>query len=58
MEESSLQSDYSRATRIVGECLRCEKPLAGRQEKYCSNSCRWKSKNEARLRVMTRYWEG
>jgi hypothetical protein len=49
MEKDSIKSNYSRVTRKFTHCLRCNKPLSGRQEKFCRDICRWNFHNHARL---------
>ena len=46
--KNPLQADINRATRKFTDCLRCHKPLSGRQEAFCSNACRWNFHNQAR----------
>lgn len=43
------RGNFGRAARQNAKCLRCDKPLTGRQEKWCSDSCRYRRKNEVRL---------
>ena len=50
-QKVSPQGKSKRATRINRDCLRCGNPLTGRQEKFCSDTCRWRRKNEVRLTV-------
>ena len=51
MDKSPARSEINRAARISKNCLRCGTPLTGRQEKFCSDYCRWQKKNEVRLWV-------
>ena len=46
---NSVDSPNSRVTRKFTNCLRCNKPLFGRQEKFCSDACRWDFHNDCRL---------
>ena len=47
--KNSIQGNLKRVTRKFTNCLRCNNPLSGRQEKFCCDSCRWAYHNKARL---------
>ena len=61
MDNKSLaQSKITRATRKSETCDRCNKALTGKQERFCSDKCRWALRNKLRyekqkLAVMLAY---
>lgn len=46
---NSIESKINRVTRKYTNCWRCDRPLTGKQEKFCSDKCRWASHNSERL---------
>lgn len=59
-EKSPVEGNLTRATRKPGTCDRCEKPLTGKQERFCSDRCRYALRNKIRyqkqkLAVMLAY---
>ena len=47
-QKRSLESKITRATRKSETCDRCNKALTGKQERFCSDKCRWALRNKLR----------
>lgn len=48
-DKDSVESNLKRVTRKSTHCLMCDTLLAGRQERFCHDRCRWDYHNNMRL---------